>query len=83
MMYNLTGFSDVRIFSLFLVMTSFLVTWSSNLHILWNLPKSISLQSFSSIDCLGQGFQRDYKKHNDDVIMTSFHTFGIQNFDIL
>ena len=21
--------------------------------------------------------------HNDDVIMTSFHTFGIQNFNIL
>ena len=49
-------------------MTSFLATWFSNLHILWNLPKAISLQSFSSVDGLGQVLQRDYKKHNDDVI---------------
>ena len=42
-------------------MTSFLVTWSSNLYILWNLSKAISLQSFSSVDCLGQVLQRDHK----------------------
>ena len=50
-------------FSIFyndIVMTSFLVTWFSNLHILWNLPKVISLQSFSDVDCHGQVLQRDY-----------------------
>ena len=63
-------------------MTSFLVTWLSNLHILWNLPKAISLQSFSAADCLGQLLQRDYK-NNYDVIMTSFHDFGIQDLRTL
>ena len=70
MIYNLTGFSDVRIFSLFFcnyIIMSLLVTWSSNFHILRNLPKAISLQSFSSIDCLGQVLQRDYK----NTMMTS------------
>ena len=57
-------------------MMSFLVTWSSNLHILWNLPKAISLQSFSSVDCVDQVLQRD-KKNNDDIMMMSFHTFEI------
>ena len=51
----------------------------SNLHILRNLPKAISLQSFNAVDCLGQVLQRDYK-NNDDVIMTSFHIFGISKF---
>ena len=44
-----------------IIMMSFLVTWSSNLHILWNLPNSIRMQTFSSIDCLAQSFQGDYK----------------------
>ena len=47
-----------------IIMTSFLVT---NLHILWNSAKVISLQSFSSVDCLDQVLQRDYKS----TIMTS------------
>ena len=70
MIYNLTGFSDVRIFHCFgndIIMTLFLVAWSSNLHILWNLPKAISLQKFSSVDCLGQVLQRNHK----NTIMTS------------
>ena len=61
-------------------MTSFVVTWFSNLHILWNLPKAISLQSFNSVDCLGQVLQRDYKNTMKVFIMTSFHIFGNQNF---
>ena len=71
MAYNLTDFSDVRIFHCFgndIIITLFLVIWSSNLYILWNLLKAISLQSFSSVDCLGQVFQRDYK----NKIMTSW-----------
>ena len=75
MMYNLTGLSDANIFSLFfgndINMTSFLVTWSSDLHILWNLRKAISLQNFSSVDCLGSNFTEGSQKHNDDIMMTS------------
>ena len=47
-----------------------------NLHILRNLPKAISLQSFNAVDCLGQVLQRDYK--NDDVIMTHFIFLGFE-----
>ena len=50
-----------------IIMTSFLVTWLSNLHILWNLPWAISLQSFNSVGCMGQVLQRDYK----NTMMTS------------
>ena len=64
-------------------MMSFLVTWLSNLYILWNLRKAISLKSFNAVDCVGQVLQKDYKKHNDDVIMTSFHIFVIRNFHVL
>ena len=39
--------------------------------------------SVSAVDCLGQVLQRDIQKHNDDVIMTSFHDFGTRNFHIL
>ena len=28
----------------------------------------------------GSSFTEGSQKHNDDVMMTSFHTFGIQNF---
>ena len=70
-MYKLTSFSDIRILSNVFgndnIMTSFLVTWYSNLHILWNLPKAISLQSFSSGDSMGQVLQRDYQ----NTMMTS------------
>ena len=60
-------------------MTSFFVRWFSNLHILWNLPKAISLQGFSAVDCLGQVLQRDY----ENIMMTSFYDFGFRNFHIL
>ena len=43
MIYILFGSTEVHIFSLFsiifgndIIMTSFLDTWSSNLHMLWN-----------------------------------------------
>ena len=70
MMYCLTDFSDIRTFPLFLVnniMTSFLVIWASNLHILWNLLKAVSLQSVSAVGCLDQDLQRDY----ENTMMTS------------
>ena len=49
------------VFGNYIILVSFLVTWFSNLHILWNLAKAISLQRFSSEDCPGQVLQRDYK----------------------
>ena len=58
-------------------MMSFLVTWFSNLHILWNFEWTISLPSFNSVDCLWQVLKTDSEKHNDDVIRTSFHVAGI------
>ena len=51
-------------------MMSFLVTWFSNLHILRNLSKTISLQSFNAV---GSSFIEGLQKRNDDVIITSFH----------
>ena len=78
MIYNLTGFSDVRIFSIVfrndIIMTSFLVKWFSNLHILWNLPKAIILQSFSAVDCLGQVLQKDYENKMMTFFGTGFET---------
>ena len=53
-------------------MTSFLVTWFSNLHILWNLP------SFSFVDCLGQVLQRDYKNTYD--ITSQYLAFKIPHY---
>ena len=47
----------------------FLVIWFSNLHILWNLPKAISV-----VDGLGQALQRDDK----NTMMTSL----LRNFII-
>ena len=43
-----------------IIMTSFLVTWFSNLHILWNFSKAIKLQISNAVDCLGQVLKRDY-----------------------
>ena len=86
MLYNLTGFLDVRIFIVFgndMIMTSFLVTWSSNLHILWNLPKGYQPAKFQFFKLSGSSFTKGSQKHNDDVMMTSFRIFGIQNFNIL
>ena len=48
-------------------MTSFLVSWASSLHILWNLLKDISLQSFRAVGCLDQILHTNYK----NTMMTS------------
>ena len=58
-----------------IIMTSFLVTWFSNLPILWNLPKAISLKSFNAVDCADQILQRDYKN-----IMNTSHYDVISYF---
>ena len=59
-----------------IIMTSFLVTWFSDLHILWNLPNAISMQSFNPVDCLGQVLQRDYR----NTMMMLFHIFWNSKF---
>ena len=45
-------------------MTSFVVTWFSNLHISWNLPKAISLKSFNAVDSLGQLSHRRWRHYD-------------------
>ena len=74
MIYNLFGFAEVHISPLFsivfgndVIMTSFLVIWFSNLHILRNLEKNISLLSFNSVGCLWQVLQTD----SENTVMTS------------
>ena len=65
MICNLTGFVGRPHFSIVfsddIIMTSFLVTWLSNLHILSNLPKTIRLQSFNALSCVGQLSQKDWE----------------------
>ena len=74
MIYNLTGFSDVRIFFIVfgndIIVTSFPVTRFSNLHILWNLP-GYQPAKFQLCRLSGSSFTEGLQKHNDDVIMTS------------
>ena len=78
MVYNLTGFLDVRIFPLFLVMTSLKRHFLSHgFQICIFCGGYQSAKNFNAVDCLGQVLQRITKKHNNDVIMTSFNTFGI------
>ena len=79
MIYNLTGFSDAHIFPFFsndVIMTSFPATWFSDLHILWNLSKVISLQSFNTVDFLGQVLQRD----SINTMVTFFIVLGFEIF---
>ena len=40
-------------------MASFLGTWFSKLHVLWNLPKAIRFISFNAVDCVGQVLKRE------------------------
>ena len=82
MMYYLTGFSDVCIFLLSfgndIIMTSFLVTWFSNLRNFVELTKGYQLAKFQRCR-----LSVKFYKNTDDVIMTSFHIFGIRSFHIL
>ena len=56
MIYILFGSEEVCIFPLFyivlgndIIMTSVLVKWFQNLHILWNFEQTISLQRFNAV----------------------------------
>ena len=71
--YNLFYFRvgpHFSIVSSVLVMTSFLVKWFSNLHILWNFEWTISLPNFNAVGCLCQVLQTNTEKRNADVIVT-------------
>ena len=64
-------------------MTSFLVKWFPNLHILWNLAKAIRLSAYqpAKLQCCRlteSSFTEGLQKHNDDVITTSFHDLGFE-----
>ena len=78
MIYNFTDFSEVRIFPLFLVMTSLWRHFSSHgfkfPSFLWKLPKAISLQSFSSVDCFSQFLKKDFK----DTVWRHFIILGFE-----
>ena len=62
-----------------IVMTSFLVTWASNLYILWNLLTAISLQNVNAVGCLDQVLQRDYK---NTMITSLWRHFMMLGFEI-
>ena len=48
-----------------------------------DVSKGYQPEKFKCCRLSGSNFTEGLKEHNDDVIMTSFHTLGIQNFDIL
>ena len=75
MIYNLTGFSDVRNFPLFLVIVF-------KFAYLLELTKGYQPAKFQYCKLSGSNFAEGLQKHNDDVIMTSFHIFVIRNFHI-
>ena len=81
--------AEVRIFPLSsivfgkdIIMTSFLVTWLPNMHILHNFKWTISLE-VSMLQVVFGKFYRQFKQNNDDVIMTSFHVVEILKSQIL
>ena len=45
--------------------------------------KGYQLAKFQCYRLSGSSFTEGLQKHNDDVIMTSFHDFGIRNLHIL
>ena len=59
-------------------MTSFLVTWCSNLHILWTLPNAICLKTFNAVNCLGQVLQRNYKNTMMTSLWRHFTFLGLE-----
>ena len=83
MMYCFTDFSDVRTFPLYLVMTSLGPhSLSHQLQFAYfvEFTKGYQPAKFQCCRLSGSSFTEGLEKHNDDVIMTSFHDFGIQIF---
>ena len=75
MIYNLTGFSDVRIFPLFLVRHHYDVIFC---HMVFKfayfmaLTKGYQPESLNAVDCLGQVLEEGLQKGNVDVISYSW-----------
>ena len=63
-------------------MSSFLVTWFSNLNIFVELWIDYQPAKFQRC-ILSLASFIDREKHNDDIIMTSFHVLGIGKSQIL
>ena len=87
MMYNLTGFSEVRILPFCLgndiIMTLFLVAWFSKFE--YFVKPKIGYQA-AKLQCCRisrSSFTSGLEKQNDDVTITQYHIFGIRNFHIL
>ena len=48
-----------------------------------DLTKGYQSEKFQCCTLSESSFTEELQKYNDDVIMTSFHKFGIPNFPIL
>ena len=48
-----------------------------------DLTKGCQPEKFQCCKLSFSSFTEELQKHNDDVIMESFHIFGIRNFHIL
>ena len=97
MIYDLTGFSDVRIFSLFLVMTTlwrhflsqivYLVDLSTNschkFVYLVDLSKGYEPEMFQCCKLSGSNFTKELQIYSDDIIIMSLNIFEIWSFHIL
>ena len=80
MIYNLTGFSDVRIFPLFLVMTSLgrhFLSHGFQFAYFVDLTKGYQPEKFQCCKLSGSSVTEELQKHNADIIVTSLHIFGI------
>ena len=77
--YLLLGYLSIRTQEVSLFSFRF-----SNLVSTGNAEKMLTLQDKVKVCRLpGSSFTEESQKQNDDVIMTSFYTFGIQTFNIL
>ena len=87
MMYNLTGFSDIRTFPLFLAMTSLwrhFLSHGFQISIsVVELTKDYQPAKFQWCKLSGSSFTEGLQKRNEDVIMTSLHIFEIRNSHVL
>ena len=63
-------------------MTSFL-SYGFKFAYFLDLTKGYHPEKFQCCKFSGSGFTDELEKDNDDVIMTSLHTFEIRNFHIL
>ena len=86
MIYNFTGFSEVSIFPLYVVMASLRGHFLSHGFQICIFCGTYNRLTTCEVQCCrlsGSSFTEGIEKHNDDVIMTSFHISEIRNLHIL